>query len=120
MQDLETLGNQRQFVDGLVGTGEGVVYGEDISRIPCTEGFLIDDTDTFTFDRIVGIDYLSLGKRIKKIRERSGITQLALADLTGLARSYIGQIESGLKNASLETIVAIANSSNCELSRGVS
>ena len=55
------------------------------------------------------IDYLSLGKRIKKLRERSGITQLALADQTGLARSYIGQIESGLKNASLETIVSIAN-----------
>ena len=92
-----------------MGTGEGVVDGEDIIRIPCTEVFLIDDTDTFTFDRIVGIDYLSLGKRIKKNRERSGITQLALADQTGLVRSYIGQIESGLKNASLETIVAIAN-----------
>ena len=58
----------------------------------------------------MGIDYLSLGKRIKKLREQKGITQLELADQTGLARSYIGQIESGLKNASLETIVAIANS----------
>ena len=29
---------------------------------------------------------------------------MELADKAGLARSYIGQIESGLKNASLETI----------------
>lgn len=55
------------------------------------------------------INYLSLGKRIKKMREREGLTQLELADRTDLARSYIGQIESGLKNASLETIVTIAN-----------
>ena len=53
--------------------------------------------------------YLSLGKRIKNLREKKSITQMELADKAGLARSYIGQIESGLKNASLETIVSIAN-----------
>ena len=55
------------------------------------------------------VDYLSLGKRIKNLREKKSITQMELADKAGLARSYIGQIESGLKNASLETIVSIAN-----------
>lgn len=55
------------------------------------------------------VDYISLGKRIKNQRVKKGITQMKLAEMAGLARSYIGQIESGLKNASLDTIVGIAN-----------
>ncbi len=55
------------------------------------------------------VDYLSIGKRIKSVREKKKITQLELAEQTGLSRSYIGQVETGTRNASLDTIIAIAN-----------
>ncbi len=55
------------------------------------------------------VDYLSLGKRIKYFREKKGLTQIELAEKSGLSRSFIGRMESGSYNASLESVVAVAN-----------
>jgi transcriptional regulator with XRE-family HTH domain len=54
----------------------------------------------------------NLGSRIKEERTKSRLTQEKLAELVGCNDSYIGQIERGNKNPSLEMIVNIANALN--------
>ena len=61
------------------------------------------------------IDYQSLGKRIKHFREKNGLSQYDLSEKTGISRSYLSQIESGLYNLSLEYLVLISNELNIPL-----
>lgn len=49
-----------------------------------------------------------LGQRIRFFRKRKGISQEQLSKLADLHPTYIGQIERGEKNASIETIYKIA------------
>ncbi len=49
------------------------------------------------------------GKRIRQLRKEKGMSQEKLAEKSGLHNTYIGQIERGEKNASLETIEKLAN-----------
>jgi transcriptional regulator with XRE-family HTH domain len=48
------------------------------------------------------------GLKITLIRERRGLTQEKLAELAGLHRAYIGQIERGEKNIGLRNLEKIA------------
>lgn len=59
------------------------------------------------------IDYEKLGQRIKEKRLEQKYSQEELADLSELSRSYISHVEIGSKNASLETVVKIANVLGC-------
>ncbi|MGC0954904.1 helix-turn-helix transcriptional regulator [Pantoea agglomerans] len=45
---------------------------------------------------------------IRKLRERQGLSQEALADLAGLHRTYIGSIERCERNISIDNIDRIA------------
>ena len=45
-----------------------------------------------------------IGDRIKRHRNRLGLTQEELAEKCGLHHTYIGQLERGEKNATLESI----------------
>lgn len=56
-----------------------------------------------------------VGSRIKSQRKKHGISQEKLAELSGLNTSYIGQIERGDKNPSIETVYKIAKSLNISL-----
>ncbi len=49
-----------------------------------------------------------IGLNITIIRERQGLTQEKLAELAGLHRAYIGQIERGEKNIGLKNLEKIA------------
>ncbi|MDA8339703.1 MAG: helix-turn-helix transcriptional regulator [Nitrospiraceae bacterium] len=49
------------------------------------------------------------GKNVRIYREGSGISQEKLAHLCGLHRTYIGSIERGERNISLENIQKIAD-----------
>lgn len=49
-----------------------------------------------------------IGKKIRQIREKKGITQEQLALDAGLNRAYIGYIERAERNPSTETLVKIA------------
>ena len=49
-----------------------------------------------------------IGLNITIIRERQGLTQEKLAELAGLHRAYIGQIERGEKNIGLKNLQKIA------------
>ena len=53
-----------------------------------------------------------IGLNITIIRERRGLTQEKLAELAGLHRAYIGQIERGEKNIGLKNLEKIANGLN--------
>jgi len=45
-----------------------------------------------------------VGERIKNLRRNRGISQEKLADLSGLHRSHMGQIERGESNLTLRTL----------------
>ena len=45
---------------------------------------------------------------IKKFRSGSGMSQEALGDLAGLHRTFIGHVEAGRRNLSIDNIAKIA------------
>jgi transcriptional regulator with XRE-family HTH domain len=47
------------------------------------------------------------GKKVREIRKSKGVSQESLADLAGLDRTYISDIENGKRNVSIETIFKI-------------
>jgi transcriptional regulator with XRE-family HTH domain len=55
-----------------------------------------------------GRKFVKLGLQIKTIRESKNLTQQNLADKVGVHLSYIGNIEIGAKQPSLETLFRIA------------
>ena len=58
----------------------------------------------------------SVGLRIRNYRTQSGYSQEKLAELSGCHPTYIGQIERGEKNATLESVEKIAKALNIPLS----
>ena len=57
-----------------------------------------------------------LGMRIRNYRTKQGLSQEKLAELSGCHPTYIGQIERGEKNATIESIEKIAIALNISLS----
>ncbi len=57
----------------------------------------------------MSIDYITVGKKIRSIRMRKGLSQLQLSEMVEVSPPYISYIENGVKNASIETLVKIAN-----------
>ena len=58
-----------------------------------------------------------LGQRIRNYRTAQKLSQEKLAELAGCHHTYIGQIERGEKNATIESIEKIASALNVSLSR---
>lgn len=58
-----------------------------------------------------------IGNNIKKIRKERGLSQIDLADKVGISRTYMSDIERGAKNASMKTIVNIANVLDVDISK---
>lgn len=58
-----------------------------------------------------------VGQRIRCHRTEQGLSQEKLAELSGCHPTYIGQLERGEKNATLESIGKIASSLNVSLSK---
>jgi len=58
------------------------------------------------------MDYVSLGKHIKKYRLLAEMTQAQLADTVGCTDKHISQVEKGKNIPSLEILVGIANTLN--------
>lgn len=55
------------------------------------------------------IDYGALGKKIKALRLKKGLTQEALAELVHCYTSHVSNIENDHTKVSLNTLLAIAN-----------
>lgn len=58
----------------------------------------------------------TIGKRIRSYRQKREFSQEQLAELCALHPTYIGQIERGEKNATIETIAKISAALNVSLS----
>jgi len=55
------------------------------------------------------IIYKSIGKKIKFLREKRGITQEKLAEKAGLSLDFIGKIEVNINKPGLRSLIKIAN-----------
>ena len=51
---------------------------------------------------------IQFGRRVRRERERQGISQERLGELAGMHRTYIGMIERAEKNITLPNIAKIA------------
>ena len=49
-----------------------------------------------------------VSRNIKAARQREGLSQEALADRCGLHRTYIGAVERGERNITLQTLAKLA------------
>ena len=59
---------------------------------------------------------IAVGKRIKELRNKLGISQEELADIAELDRTYITSVECGKRNISIVNVEKLANSLNVSLS----
>lgn len=59
----------------------------------------------------------AVGQRIRNYRTKSGLSQEKLAELSGCHPTYIGQLERGEKNATIESIDKIAIALNVSMSK---
>ena len=50
-----------------------------------------------------------LSEKVRKARSKLGLSQEALALQAGINRSYVGQIERGIGNPSLQVMVKLAS-----------
>lgn len=57
-----------------------------------------------------------IGQRVRNFRTEKGLSQEKLAEMSGCHPTYIGQVERGEKNATLESIEKIASAMNIPLS----
>ncbi|AMN31735.1 helix-turn-helix domain-containing protein [Clostridium perfringens] len=59
---------------------------------------------------------MKVGLRIKKIRERNGLSQLNLAKKTGsLNQSQISKIENGQRKIKVDELIILSNALNVSL-----
>jgi len=59
----------------------------------------------------------TFGETVKIIRNEKGISQEKLAELAGVHRTYISDVERGARNVSLVNIVRIAEGLKVEVSK---
>lgn len=55
------------------------------------------------------MNYILLGKRIRSERMKLNLTQEKLAEDAGISTAYLGQIERGERNVTLDKLLPIAN-----------
>ncbi len=60
---------------------------------------------------------IEFGKNLRQLRTEQQLSQQELADSTGLSRVYIGEIERGAKNITLEKVYLFARVLNCNLDK---
>lgn len=60
---------------------------------------------------------VEIGQRIRSYRLQNGLNQEELSEKCGLHPTYIGQVERGEKNATIESISKIANGLSLSLSK---
>ena len=59
------------------------------------------------------LNYKRIGQRIRVIRRARKMTQAELAECANLSVPYVSHIENGIKQASLQAVVNIAEALEC-------
>jgi len=59
---------------------------------------------------------IKIGKTVRSKREKRGLSQESLAELSSLNRTYLGEIERGVAMPSIETLEKISNAFGEKLS----
>jgi transcriptional regulator with XRE-family HTH domain len=62
---------------------------------------------------------LAFGKALRKLREQAGLTQESLAELAGVHRTYMGDVERGERNVAIVNMVRMSQALGLPLSRVV-
>jgi transcriptional regulator with XRE-family HTH domain len=63
------------------------------------------------------VDYKkAFGEAVRRIRKKRDFSQEDLAERAGIHRTYVGGVERGERNISLENIIAIADALECNIS----
>lgn len=57
----------------------------------------------------------AFGKRVREVRKGKGISQERLAEIAGIDRSYMGNIERGEKNITLKKAYEICDALDVEI-----
>jgi transcriptional regulator with XRE-family HTH domain len=60
------------------------------------------------------------GERLRELRKKRGITQVMLAEMTGVPQNHISSIERGTKVPNLLTLIRLAHALECRVSALVS
>ncbi|MGV8084522.1 MAG: helix-turn-helix domain-containing protein [Coriobacteriia bacterium] len=60
------------------------------------------------------------GRRLRRLRQERNLSQEELAHLAGLDRTYVSSCEAGRRNATIKTIVRLAEALNVDPSALVS
>ncbi len=55
---------------------------------------------------------IPFGLRIRKLRQQKGLTLEKVSELSGLHATYLGEVERGIRNPALVSIVKIARGLN--------
>jgi len=55
-----------------------------------------------------------VGRRIAERRHKAGLSQEALAERTGLHRTYIGSVERGGRNLTITSLLVVARGVGCK------
>ena len=58
---------------------------------------------------------VAFGQRVREVRKAKGISQEKLAELSGIDRSYMGNIERGEKNVTLKKVYEICDALGIEV-----
>lgn len=61
-------------------------------------------------------EHAALGEAFRRARQRAGLTQEQAAEASGIAPTYISDIERGVRNPSYELLLALAKAVGVPLS----
>ena len=59
----------------------------------------------------------TLGNRVRSLRRQRGLTQVEMAEMLGVDRSYLSEIENGKKDPSLRVLKTLAEGFKLSLSQ---
>ncbi len=59
--------------------------------------------------------YIALGKALRSLRDRSGLTQVEAGKRANIRATFISQIENGSRGMRFHTLIALLDSYNADL-----
>ena len=91
----------------MCALGENICYNKDLPLIVCR--LIICKTVSLTMEVLIMDIIKVFGTNVKKLRLERNLSQEKFAELCGLHRTYISDIECFTRNVSLETVQKIAD-----------